>query len=129
MKVFTDCLIVGSAGFFGCVARYLLTLGFRNLSLTFPLGTVAVNILGCFVIGLLSQLISTEHNISPQMRLAIAVGFCGGFTTMSSFVYEMAEFMRLGEHFYAFLYFAGTLTGSFLAFYLGYFILKAKIGG
>lgn len=80
-------VIVGSAIGGGC--RYLLS-GFvtAKTGAIFPWGTFAVNMLGCLLIGLLFGLIDRGINISPQMRALLITGFCGGFTTFSTFAHE-----------------------------------------
>ena len=58
------------------------------------------------------------------MRLLLATGFCGGFTTMSSFIYELGQFVQDKEFFFASIYFAATLAGAALAFGLGLLIVE-----
>jgi CrcB protein len=60
--------------------------------------------------------------MSPEMRLLLATGFCGGFTTMSSFVYELGQFVQDKEYFFASSYFVATLAGAGIAFALGLLI-------
>ena len=60
--------------------------------------------------------------LSPALRLLLATGFCGGFTTMSSFVYELGQYVQDKEYFFASSYFVATLAGAGLAFVLGLFI-------
>lgn len=82
-------LIVGTGGFFGSVARYLTQLFVeRYLHSTFPWGTFVANIAGCFIIGLAYALSERGNLLSPEWRIFITVGFCGGFTTFSSFAYN-----------------------------------------
>lgn len=83
-KVLVHSLLVGLGGFAGSVGRYLVSLAYQQSSLVLPAGTLTVNIAGCFLIGLLAQASDTGGSVSPEARLALAVGFCGGFTTMSS---------------------------------------------
>jgi CrcB protein len=63
----------------------------------FPYGTLAVNIIGCFLIGLLSGISESHQIFSPEMRLLIFVGFLGGFTTFSTFGYEVYTFVHDGQ--------------------------------
>ena len=77
---------MGLGGFIGSVLRYLvsrLTAGVDFASL--PLGTLTVNVLGCFVLGLLTGLFERTGNLSPELRLLLTTGVCGGFTTFSTF--------------------------------------------
>ncbi len=120
-------IIVGIGGFLGSVSRYLLSQFIhRAINTNFPLGTLVINILGCFLIGLLFGLFERGSLISPNMRLFLTVGFCGGFTTFSTFSNDTVNLVNDSEVFYLFLYtglsiFAGigcTFLGKFLANYL-----------
>ena len=59
------------------------------------------------------------ETITPEVRLVLATGFCGGFTTLSSLIYETSEMLRASEHGHATLYVAGSLAASMTAFVLG----------
>lgn len=78
-----DLLYVGIGGFFGAVCRYLVSVWARGWVENFPLGTLTVNVLGSFALGLCAAFMTKE-----PMRLAAAVGFLGSFTTFSAFSYE-----------------------------------------
>ncbi len=82
------------AGAAGTLARYWLS-GFvqKNITVVFPFGTAAVNILGCLVFGLLWAVFENRLSISGQMRIIIFVGFFGAFTTFSSVVFETAQLL------------------------------------
>jgi CrcB protein len=75
--------------------------------------------LGSFFIGLLSELAVSTTMLSPETRLFLVTGFCGGFTTFSSCMYENAALIRDGQVFYTTLYLAGSIAGGFLALYTG----------
>jgi CrcB protein len=114
----TACLLVGSGGLAGSLARYGLSLAAQRYAVDWPAGTFASNALGCFLIGLLAEAAARGDAISPEIRLLLATGFCGGFTTLSSYIYESAHMIRQGDLFHASFYFIGTLAaagGSFLA--------------
>ena len=85
-----EFLLVGSGGFLGSVARYYLGGWVLHVSgaSRFPWGTLAVNTLGCLLIGALAGAAEYRHILTPQMRLLIFTGFLGGFTTFSAFGYE-----------------------------------------
>lgn len=119
MHAGTGALLVGLGGFAGSVARYGLALLGQRVSFDWPLGTLAANVLGCLAIGVLAALSARSAAISPEARLLLATGFCGGFTTMSSMVYETARMLRGQEYLHASLYLAGTLVLSMLAFAAG----------
>lgn len=91
----TKALLVGMGGFVGSIARYLLGGLVQDLTRgTFPYGTLAVNILGCFLIGGLSELADARAVLSPEKRAFIVVGVLGGFTTFSAFGNETLNLLR-----------------------------------
>jgi CrcB protein len=111
---------VGLGSMLGGVSRYGMTLVTQNYAvMSIPLGTLLSNVLGCLAIGLLAGLAAASQLLSSEMRLLLATGFCGGFTTMSSFIYELGQFIQDKEYFYASTYFFATLAGAALAFLLG----------
>lgn len=119
-------LLVGAGGFVGSVARFLSQqLIARYYPSSFPWGTLWVNITGCFIIGLIYAMSEKGALISPEMRLLLATGFCGGFTTFSSFAYENITLIRDGELLYTFLYIAASIVIGFLAAYIGVIIVKS----
>jgi fluoride exporter len=124
-------LMVGVGGFAGSVARYGLSLAAQRLLIQWPAGTLAANILGCFVIGIITAVSARGETLSPEARLVLAAGFCGGFTTMSSFVYETAAMIRASEYLHAVAYAAGTFLLSMAAFAAGIVGLRiiARLGG
>jgi CrcB protein len=124
-RLFINMLLVGAGGCVGSVARYLLALGSQGLSMTLPFGTFFANTLGCFVIGFVSQLSVNTGLVRPHTRLLLTTGFCGGFTTMSSFVYEASHMIETGEYLRATTYLGATLAGSFIAFFAG--IVLARV--
>ena len=104
----------------GGISRYGMSLVTQNYAaLSMPLGTLLSNLAGCFLIGLIAGVGATSQLLSTEMRLLLATGFCGGFTTMSSFVYELGQFIQDKEYFYASFYFIATMAGAGLAFVLG----------
>ena len=92
-------LLIGIGGAFGSILRYLVS-GFVQQVLKnadFPFGTIAVNLLGCFIIGLLSELAETRGLFTAESRALVFVGFLGGFTTFSTFSNETMNLVRDGE--------------------------------
>jgi CrcB protein len=124
-------LMVGVGGFAGSVARYGLSVAAQRLSIQWPAGTMAANITGCFVIGIITGIAARGETLSPEARLVLATGFCGGFTTMSSMVYETAAMIRASEYLHAVAYAAGTFILSMAAFAAGVAGLRilARMGG
>jgi len=112
-------IIVG--GIIGTLARYFLQGSIQQWSgvVTFPVGTLAINVLGSFVIGFVIRLATGSTIISPDVRAGLTVGFCGAFTTMSTFSYESVKLMGDGEYLFAALYFASTIAGCFAAVMVG----------
>ena len=100
-----NILIVGLGGFIGAILRYLLSGYAQHLSRVsfFPIGTIAVNVLGCLAIGFLSGLAQNLQVFSPHARLFLFIGILGSFTTFSTFGYETMALFRDGEVFLAFL--------------------------
>lgn len=90
-------LYIGIGGFIGAVSRFLISGYLNNFLPAFPLGTVAVNVLGSFELGFIMYSVTAGRNISPEMRDFIAIGILGGFTTMSSFVYESFRLLELNQ--------------------------------
>ena len=118
-------LLVASGSALGGVFRFLLTrLSSSMFSGNFPLGTFLCNIIGCFLIGIIYALSDKYNWMSPNMRLLLAVGICGGFTTFSSFVRENAELARQ-DMAMMFLYAGASLLIGFLLFYIGYYLIKS----
>lgn len=118
-----NLLIIGSGGFIGSIARYLVSQ--LNLSVNFhsiPVGTLAVNIIGCFVIGFLTGVADKSMILTTEWRLFLMVGICGGFTTFSAFANENLMLMHNGQVAVVILYTALSIFIGFLAVYLGYVI-------
>lgn len=118
-KILMPLLYVGLGGFLGAVFRYLTTLATQGISITFPYGTFVSNVLGCFVIGIVATLAMGSTLLSTEARLFLATGVCGGYTTLSSLIYELAQLVDDGELMHASIYIAATFVGAVIAFYLG----------
>ena len=110
----------------GGISRYGMSLVTQNYAaLGIPYGTLVSNLAGCLLIGLIAGVGAASQLLSSEMRLLLATGFCGGFTTMSSFIYELGQFVQDKEYFYASSYFVATVAGAALAFVLGLLISEA----
>src|ERR1700687_5392745 len=95
-------LLIGLAGFIGTLARYGLSgMVARRFGETFPAGTLVVNIVGCFLAGLLFYLLQERNLVSPATRTVVMIGFLGGFTTFSSFGLQTFTLLRDGEFWFA----------------------------
>jgi CrcB protein len=104
-------LLIAVFGAIGTLARYgLQGLVQVRMGGTFPYGTLLINLSGCFFLGLIGQYTLNRMVISPEMRMAIAVGFFGGFTTFSSFGWETAKMLEAGEWLRATTYVAASVV-------------------
>ena len=92
-------LWVGAGGFIGAISRYLVSGMFYKLfgKAWFPYGTLAVNVIGCLLIGFLTGITEDRQIFNPEMRLLVFIGILGGFTTFSTFGYEIFTFARDGQ--------------------------------
>lgn len=118
-------VMIGFGGFVGTLSRYSISLlSQKYFFFNFPLGTFLSNLIGCFIIGIISSIAEQGEILSPEMRIILTTGFCGGFTTMSSMIYEIAQFFRQEEYLHGFLYVLLSITVSFLAFLFGFLIIK-----
>jgi CrcB protein len=95
---FTTCLFVVAGGAIGTLARHLISLAAAPFSQALPWGTIGINILGSFVIGFFGTLTLAHgrYPVAENARLFVMVGFCGGFTTFSSFSLQTLDLMRNG---------------------------------
>jgi fluoride exporter len=107
--------LIAIFGAAGTLARYGLqgVVQIRTAS-TFPLGTLLVNLTGCFFLGLIGQFTLNRMVISPDWRVAIAVGFFGGYTTFSSFGWETAKMLEAGEWAWATAYVGASVMAGLL---------------
>ncbi len=121
-------IIIGAGGFIGSIARFL-TSKYVHLFVNtpFPLGTFIVNILGCFLIGLFYGLAERHQLLSVEWRIFLTVGFCGGFTTFSTFANEGLTMMRSGEFMLLLLYTGLSVFLGILFTYLGAMLSKIMI--
>ncbi len=121
-------LAIGLGSFIGGVLRYLVSLFFQQkFPGAFPYGTLAVNIVGCFLIGVVYALAFNE-SISADNRLFIATGILGGFTTFSAFSFETFSLIKNGQAVTAMLYIIGSVLLGLLATYAGYILFKTGQG-
>ncbi|MFO7657366.1 MAG: fluoride efflux transporter CrcB [Bacteroidales bacterium] len=118
-------LIIGTGGFIGSISRYLVSrLVQDNFHSNFPLGTFVVNISGCLLIGLIVGIAEKSTWMSPEWRLFLMVGLCGGFTTFSTFAAENFSLMRDGQYFQVLLYTGFSVFFGFIAVFLGHMFTK-----
>ena len=124
--MFRSVLIVGLGGFIGSVSRYLSQLFVEKLiHTTFPAGTFVVNILGSLIIGMVYALAEKGNMLNAEWRLFLAVGFCGGFTTFSSFAYNNLNLLKdqaIGQLLFNIF---GSITLGVFAVYLGIILIRS----
>jgi CrcB protein len=116
MRLFVS---IGIGGLTGTLARYVFQGWIQSRAGTFPLGTLAINIAGSLVLGFVIRYATASTVISPELRAGLTIGFCGAFTTMSTFSYESIQLLGDGQYWRAGLYMGGTVFGC----------LGAVIGG
>ncbi len=115
-----DLLLIFIGGGFGSVLRFFVG---KQLNTDFPYGTFLVNVLGAFIIGLIITSFEKEI-ISNSTRLLIAVGFCGGFTTWSSFAFENFNMLRDGQYTNFITYVSISFFFSLIALMFSYKLIK-----
>ena len=118
-------LIVFLGSGIGGVMRYFVQNWIAGSSpVVFPFGTFTVNIVGCFLIGLFYALGEKGNILSPEWRIALTTGFCGGFTTFSTFAYESNNLLRAGDYVYFGLYIFLSVLLGIAGVLLGIFVVK-----
>jgi CrcB protein len=121
-----NSILVGVGGLAGSILRYLVALYFaRQATSGFPFGTLAVNLAGCFLIGILFAVSEKSDLLSPEMRVLLTTGFCGGFTTFSTFSYESIRLIQDGELLFVALYAGGSVVAGLLLTYLGMLLIRS----
>lgn len=117
-------LLVGLGSFIGGISRYLVTLFVQNKFLSsFPYGTLAVNIIGCFLIGVIYGF-SDRGSMNAEWRIFLATGIMGGFTTFSSFSNETVGMLRDAQYWPAFSYLALSVIIGLAATFGGISLIK-----
>lgn len=118
-------LAIAAGGALGSVSRYLIAVRLYGwLGLALPYGTLTVNILGSFLLGVILALVEERGALGPETRSFITIGFLGGMTTFSTFIFEGWNYTRDGEILRAGLYAALSLAGAFVAFTLGHALVR-----
>ncbi len=112
-------------GILGTVSRYLLQGWIQTRTGTaFPIGTLVINLAGSLVLGFVIRYATGSTVVSPEVRAGLTIGFCGAFTTMSTFSYESMTLLADGEYFRAALYMGGTIGGCLAAVVAGTIIAE-----
>lgn len=121
----TNLLIVGAGSCAGGMTRYLVSRVMQSIcNAPFPWGTFIVNITGCFIIGLVYGLIDRGFHLTEGMKLFITVGFCGGFTTFSTFMHENYLLSITSQHVTILLYFFASVLVGFMMVCFAYALTR-----
>ncbi len=117
-------LLVFLGGGLGSVLRYAIGKYLNSSSAIIPYGTFAANVLGSLCIGIILGLATKHNTLSQQQTLLLATGFCGGFTTFSTFAYENVTFLKSGDFTSFAIYTITSFVIGFLAVFLGLYLAK-----
>lgn len=117
-------LLVFLGGGFGSVLRYLIGKVMNSTETGIPYGTFTANILGSFLIGIILGLAVKNETLNQNYTLLLATGFCGGFTTFSTFAYENHVFLKSGDFTSFALYTVASFVVGFLAVFGGMYLVK-----
>lgn len=118
-------LLVGLGGSIGSIGRYLVASYFTKIiPAAFPYGTFIVNITGCLAIGIVYGLSERFSWLTPEWRIFLATGICGGYTTFSSFAYENVKLVQEGNYLAFAMYSITSFVLGLLAAFLGLIIIK-----
>ena len=124
MEIIKNILAVGAGSFVGGAARYLVSLGMKGIGKDFPWATLAVNLVGCLMIGLLWGLLSRNAAENTSWGLFLTVGLCGGFTTFSTFSKEALAMLQTGQMWGFASYIAISVLAGIALVALGYYIAR-----
>lgn len=119
-----NLLLVFLGGGFGSVLRYIIGKYLNSPQSGIPFGTFTANILGSLLIGVFLGLAAKNDTLSQNQTLLLATGFCGGFTTFSTFAYENHVFLKAGDFTSFAVYTVVSFVIGFLAVFLGMFLVK-----
>ena len=123
--------LVAVGGALGSGCRYLVTVATQNMAgVTFPVGTLVVNVTGSLALGFLMRYSMQSAAISPEMRLLLTSGFCGGYTTFSTFSYESVRLIEDGAWRTASVYMLASVVLSLAAMFVGFRLAQLlRLGG
>ena len=118
--MFKLILSISTGASIGAVMRWLLGVKLNALYPQLPLGTLSANLLGGYIIGLAASYTAQHPNLSPEWRLLIMTGFCGGLTTFSTFSLEVVNLLQQGKFTWAMANISTHVLGSLLMTFLGF---------
>ena len=120
-----NILLVAVGGGIGAALRHLVNMAALRLGSAFPWGTLAINIAGCFVMGVFIEVLARRFNASNELRLFVATGILGGFTTFSAFSLDFAVLWERGAEIPAVAYAVASLLGTLIAVFLGLWLARS----
>ncbi len=121
-----DVLLVAVGGGIGAAVRHLVNVAaMRLVGVAFPWGTLVINIVGCFVMGVFIEVLARRFNASNELRLFVATGILGGFTTFSAFSLDFATLFERGALVPAFAYVFASVAGSLVSVFLGLWLARS----
>jgi len=112
-------LLIGIGGFIGAIARYLVSGWMQSLATWFPLGTLTVNLVGSFILGVVMHLSEYQGFLNEETRVFLTIGILGAFTTMSTFSYESFKLLEQDQLVALILNITGTVFLTLFAIYSG----------
>ncbi|MFV0480574.1 MAG: fluoride efflux transporter CrcB [Campylobacteraceae bacterium] len=119
-----NCFIISIGAIIGALSRYGIFSYFESKHLNFPYHTLIVNLIGCFLIGVLYEYFSYKTNISYEMKLFLTTGILSSFTTFSSFALDNGILMQKGEFLKTFLYISSSVLLGILLFFVAIYLTK-----
>lgn len=123
-----NIIFIGIGGFLGSISRFLISKFIHNfINSTFPYGTLVVNLLGCFILGIITGFLDEDIIFPDNIKLMLITGFCGGFTTFSTFINENFMMMRDGEYLLFSAYIMLSIISGFMSLFLGKIVSKLII--
>lgn len=118
-------LIVAAGGALGAGLRHLINMAVVRFALSFPWGTLAVNVVGSLVMGIFIELLARRLGASAELRLFVATGILGGFTTFSAFSLDVAVLWERGAPGLAAVYVVASVVGAILALFAGLWLARS----
>ena len=124
-QIIYTSLIIGLGGFIGTILRFLLSSSIeKSLATSFPIGTILVNLIGCFLIGLLSGYFTQKLGDQTQLFFFLTIGVLGGFTTFSAIAMDSQVFIENGEYLKMLTYISVQAILGIALCLIGYNLIK-----
>lgn len=120
-------LYVGLGSAIGGITRFVLSSAIQNRSASFPVGTLVINISGSFLLGFLLRYALATPEISAEMRALLTTGFCGGYTTFSTYSYESAMMIETADYGRATIYVVASVVFALAGMFVGFLAARELI--